>query len=116
MDEIWSVLENVSYPATKTQLVEHATAAGARPDQVERLEALSAESYADEDQLGRSLARTRAGSNPGLVAITPEPCEQCGFPRMPGEPHSCVEEKARFAETVQTITDEFETFDDGSAA
>jgi hypothetical protein len=31
---------------------------------------------------------------------------------MPGEPHSCIEEKARFADGARSVTDEFEIPED----
>ena len=111
MDEIWSVLGNVSYPTDREILVATATAAGARDDLLERLLALPETPFHDEVRLGRALARTRASSNPSLVAIAAEPCPNCGFPVVPGRAHSCIEEKARFAESVQNTTDEFETLD-----
>jgi hypothetical protein len=112
MDEIWTALNDVTFPASREQLVEAATAAGARPEIVSRLETLPREHYADQDELGRHLVRSRAESNTGLVTISAEVCESCGFPRYPGKPHSCIEEKARFAESAQSVTDEFEIPDE----
>ena len=54
-------------------------------------------------------------SNPSVVAITAEVCERCGFPRTAGESHSCVEQKALFAESVNGVTDTFERFDESTA-
>lgn len=116
MDEIWTVLENVSYPTTKADLIRTAIAADSRHGLVERLEALPHEEYADAHELGIALTGSRAESNPALVAITAEPCEKCGFPRVPGEPHSCIEEKARFADSVNDVTDEFDAIDDGKTS
>jgi hypothetical protein len=116
MEEIWAVLQDVTYPTTKADLVVVAIAAGARPDLVERLESLPEDGYANADELGRDLSSSRASSNPALVAITLEPCPECGFPRVPGEAHSCIEEKARFAESANRVTDEFEALDDGRTA
>jgi hypothetical protein len=31
---------------------------------------------------------------------------------VPGKPHSCIEEKALFAESANKLTDEFETLDE----
>jgi hypothetical protein len=112
VDEIWTVLEGVAYPAEREALIASATAAGAREDLLYRLNALPDTTFNDADHLGRALARTRAASNPALVSIAALPCEHCGFPVISGQPHSCIEEKARFAESVQNITDEFETLDD----
>jgi hypothetical protein len=116
MDEIWTVLENVSFPATKAEIIGHVIAADARHGLVERIEHLPQDRYETADELGRALSSTRAESNPALVAITAEPCENCGFPIVPGEPHSCIEEKARFAESVQGVTEEFEVIDDGETS
>lgn len=104
-------LGKVEYPAAKSQLVEVARAAGAPPEFVERLEQLEQDRYEDADSLGRELSRSRASSNPSMVALNPEPCEKCGFLRMPGEEHSCLEEKAQFADGVKSISDEFDTID-----
>ena len=112
MDEIWSVLEGVTYPTDREALLATATAAGARADLLERLHALPDTQFDDEPRLGRALARTRASSNPSMVSIAAQPCPNCGFPMVAGRPHSCIEEKARFAESVQNITDEFETLDE----
>jgi len=105
-------LDSVRYPASKGELIEAATAAGAPPEYLDRLERLKEDRYDDPDLLGRELARSRASSNPSMVALTPEPCPNCGFLRVPGEEHSCLDEKARFAESVRSITDEFETLDE----
>lgn len=116
MDEIWTALENVSYPATKAELISHALTVNARHGLVERLERLPHERYENADELGLVLSSSRAESNPSMVTISAEPCEKCGFPIVPGEPHSCIEEKARFAESVQKVTDEFEIIDDGQTS
>ena len=107
-------LDAVRYPAGRSELIAAATAAGAPPEFIDRLENLSHDRYDDADTLGRELARSRASSNPANVAITPEPCPNCGFLRVPGEEHSCIEAKARFADTVRGITDEFEIPDESS--
>src|SRR5207247_2499983 len=60
------------------------------------------------------LVYRRADSNPGLVAISAEVCESCGFARTPGEPHSCIEEKALFSDSVNAVTAEFERFDEST--
>jgi hypothetical protein len=112
VDEIWSALKGLSYPVTREMLLNAAAVAGARDDLVERLQMLPNRSFADADDLGRALRRTRATSNPALVALDAKPCEHCGFPVIPGKPHSCIEEKALFAESVQNVTDEFEAIDD----
>jgi hypothetical protein len=111
-DAINALLESVSYPTTKRELLAAATARHLAPAVLERLAALPGGHLADPDDVGHALARSRAASNPALVAITAEPCEICGFPRRPGEPHSCIEEKARFAESANSVTDEFEILDD----
>jgi hypothetical protein len=69
---------------------------------------LPADRYESADEVARDLVRRRAESNPSLVAITAEPCPDCGFPRVPGQAHSCVEEKARFAESANAMTDRFD--------
>ena len=115
MDELLDMLAGVTFPATKDDLIATALAAGASEEALARVKGLDEGSYDDADQVGRELARTRASSNPSLVAIMPEPCPDCGFLKMPGEPHSCIEEKARFADSVQSVTDEFDTIDDAPA-
>jgi hypothetical protein len=112
MDEIWGVLNDVNYPASRQDLIDSAIAADAPHDLVHRLEALPEDRYETADDLGRDLARSRAGSNPALVAIMAEPCEHCGFMVVPGKPHSCIEEKALFAESANKLTDEFEILDE----
>jgi hypothetical protein len=112
MDELLGTLGDVAYPATKDELIAAAFAGGASEEALVRLKALDGDSYDNADQVGRALVRSRASSNPSLVAIVPEPCPECGFLKMPGEPHSCIEEKARFADSVQSVTDEFNTLDD----
>ncbi|MEA2494666.1 MAG: hypothetical protein QOJ29_2577 [Thermoleophilaceae bacterium] len=108
MDELLVALQNVSYPATRQDLID----ALARGDAtLARLEALPKERYDSADEVERDLVMRRAESNPSLVAITIEPCPECGFPRVPGKPHSCVEEKARFAESANAVTDEFDIMD-----
>src|SRR4051794_7465337 len=101
VDEIWAVLEDVSYPVDRDALIAHATGAGAGDEVLARLQALPARTFDDADHLGRALVRTRAESNSSFVSIQAEPCPNCGFPVVPGEAHSCIEEKARFAESVQ---------------
>jgi hypothetical protein len=113
VDEIWTVLEGIDYPVSKDALVATATGVGARDDLLHRLSLLPEKTFGDAEQLGRALSRTRAASNPALVAITAEPCPDCGFPMPHGQPHSCIEEKARFAESVHAVTDDFETLDEG---
>ena len=112
MNEIWS-LEDLSYPVTKDGLLEAAATANAGRDLIESLELLPNRSFGDADDLGRALRRSRATTNPGIVAINAVPCENCGFPVVPGKPHSCIEEKALFAESVQNVTDEFDSIDGG---
>jgi hypothetical protein len=112
MDEIWAVLNEVTYPASRQDLIDRAIAADARHDLVHRLEALPEDRYENADDLGRDLSRSRAGSNPALVAIVAEPCPHCGFMVVPGKPHSCIEEKALFAESANKLTDEFEILDE----
>lgn len=104
-------LDGVRYPAMKADLVRAATDAGAPPEYLDRLDRLEEDRYEDADSLGRELARSRASSNPHMVALVPQPCEKCGFLRTPGDDHSCIDEKAAFADAVQSITDEFETLD-----
>jgi hypothetical protein len=116
MDEIWAVLNDVTYPATRQDLIDSAIAAAAPHDLVHRLEALPEDHYANADDLGRDLSRSRAASNPALVALVAEPCEHCGFMVVPGKPHSCIEEKALFAESANKLTDEFEILDEGREA
>jgi uncharacterized protein DUF2795 len=111
-DAMSALLASASYPTSKRELIAAATERHLAPAVVERLAALPSGQLADSGAVGRALAKSRASSNPALVAITAEPCEHCGFPRRPGEPHSCIEEKARFAESANSVTDEFEILDD----
>lgn len=114
-DELAALLESVPYPTTKPGLIAAAAQRGFPIEILERIERLPGGYFRDADEVGRELAKSRASSNPGLVTITAEICETCGFARRPGEPHSCVEEKARFAESAKSVTEEFETLDDGRA-
>ena len=114
MNERARYLAAVEYPVARSELIEAATAAGAPPEFLERLHGLAQDRYEDPDSLGRELVRTRASSNPSMVTLTPEPCPNCGFMRIPGEEHSCLEEKAQFADTVRSITDEFEIPDEST--
>jgi hypothetical protein len=82
---------------------------------VARLEALEGTRYASADDLSSELFGQRAESNASVVAITAGPCERCGFLRTAGESHSCVEEKALFADAVNGVTDAFERFDESTA-
>jgi hypothetical protein len=111
-DAITALLESVSYPTAKRELIAAATERDLASAVVEWLAALPDEQLADPGAVGRALAKSRASSNPALVAVTAEPCEHCGFPRRPGEPHSCIEEKARFAESANSVTEEFQGLDD----
>ena len=112
-DELTALLEHVAYPTTKAELIAAAAERRLPTAILERLEALPGGRIEDRDQVGRALAKSRASSNPSLVAIMAEPCEKCGFLRKPGEPHSCIEEKARFAESANSVTDEFDTLEEG---
>jgi hypothetical protein len=109
MEELLEALQHVSYPATRQELIE-ALAAGDPSDATRaRLESLPGEQYDNADEVARDLVRRRAESNPSLVTISAEPCPDCGFPRIPGQVHSCVEEKARFAESANAVTDQFDS-------
>jgi hypothetical protein len=57
----------------------------------------------------------RPETNSSVVAITAEVCERCGFPRTAGESHSCIEEKALFAESANGVTGTFERIDESTA-
>ena len=114
MDDIEPHLQNVQFPAGRHELIDAAREAGAPTALISRLEALGDRQYSNVEAVRQGLMRRRAESNPGLVAIAAEVCEQCGFPRMPGKPHSCIEEKARFAESAQAVTDEFDLIDDAA--
>lgn len=108
VDELLAALERLNYPATREQLLDWLAAEGLDGPTLARVEALREGRYASAEQVSEALVERRAESNPSLVAITAEPCPSCGFPRLPGEPHSCIEEKARFAEGARSVTDEFE--------
>lgn len=112
MDELLAALGELDYPATREQLIDRLAARGAESATLARIEALRKERYDSAEEVSQDLVRRRAESNASLVAISAEPCPSCGFPRMPGEPHSCVEEKARFADGARSVTDEFEIPED----
>jgi len=112
VDDLLAALEKLDYPATREQLIERLAATGAADATLARVEALPQERYDSAEQVSRDLVRRRAESNPSLVTISAEPCPDCGFPRMPGEAHSCIEEKARFADGARSVTDEFEIPED----
>lgn len=114
MDDIGETLVKVRFPASRQELVAAARDADAPGAMIARLEALGSERYDSIESVRRALMARRAESNPSLVAIVAEVCERCGFPRAPGEPHSCVEEKARFADSVQAVTDEFDRIDENA--
>jgi hypothetical protein len=106
------LVASIAYPTTKPDLMAAAIRQGLPVAVLERIEALPAGHIEDADQLGRALAKSRASSNPTLVSITLDVCDTCGFARSPGEPHSCVEEKARFTESANSVTEEFDALDD----
>ena len=108
MDELFAALDGLDYPATREQLIDRLAATGADDAMLARVEALPKERYDNAEEVSHDLVRRRAESNPSLVAISAEPCPSCGFARLPGEPHSCIEEKARFADGARSVTDEFE--------
>jgi anti-sigma regulatory factor (Ser/Thr protein kinase) len=112
MDEIWAVLQQMRYPASRQELIDQATATGASAAIIARMEVLPGEQYQNAEEVSRDLVDGRAESNPALVAITAEVCEGCGFLRVPGEPHSCLEEKALFADSANAVSDEFEAIDE----
>jgi anti-sigma regulatory factor (Ser/Thr protein kinase) len=112
MDEIWGVLRQVRYPATRSDLIDCARAGDASTASVARLEALPGEQYESAEAVSQDPVDRRAESNPALVAITAEVCDRCGFPRVPAEMHSCIEEKARFADSVNAVSDEFDAIDE----
>ena len=112
-EEIQAFVESVAYPTTKPDLIAVAIERDLPVSVLERIEALPGGQIEDSDQLGRALAKSRASSNPSLVTITTEACETCGFPIRSGVAHSCVEEKARFAESANRVTEEFEALDGG---
>jgi hypothetical protein len=115
MDDIPELLEQVEYPATRQDLIDAAAASDPSPAIVVRLLALESRLYEDAGDVASDLFGGRAESNASLVTITAEPCEHCGFPRMPHESHSCVEEKALFADSANAMTDEFDRFDESTA-
>lgn len=116
MEDIIGRLEHVRYPATRSDLIDTAVASGLTPESVARLRSLDPDKhYETADEVAGELVDRRAGSNPSIVAITPEVCERCGFARTPGEAHSCVEEKALFAESVRGVLDSFERIDESNA-
>lgn len=115
MEDILVLLRHVEYPATCQQLIDHAAASDLTFTAVARLEALVGRSYESADAVSYELFGRRAESNPSVVAITAEACERCGFPRTAGESHSCVEEKALFADAVNGVTDTFERSDESTA-
>jgi anti-sigma regulatory factor (Ser/Thr protein kinase)/predicted Zn-ribbon and HTH transcriptional regulator len=115
LSDVWTVVQQVNYPATREEIVATATAAPAPTSVVTRLEALESECYEDAEAVSLELVDRRTESNPGLLAITAEVCERCGFSRKPCEPHSCIEEKALFSESVNEVTATFDRFDESTA-
>jgi anti-sigma regulatory factor (Ser/Thr protein kinase) len=113
LSDVWTVLQGIGYPATREKIVAAGVAAGAT-SVVTRLEGLDHESYEDAEAACLELVYRRAEMNPGVVAITAEVCERCGFARTPGEPHSCIEQKALFSESVNAVTAAFERFDESA--
>ena len=115
MDDITHLLVKVEFPAGRDALLAAARADNAPAAVIARLEAIDDHQYETIDAVHRALAKRRAESNPALVSVVPEVCETCGFMKAPGEPHSCIEAKAQFAETVRAITDEFESIEDSTS-
>jgi anti-sigma regulatory factor (Ser/Thr protein kinase) len=115
LGDVWTVLQGVAYPAARDEIVAAALAAAGTTSVSTRLEGLDHESYDDAEAACLELVYRRAESNPGLVAIRAEVCERCGFARTPGEPHSCIEEKALFSESVNAVTAAFDRFDESTA-
>ena len=111
-DHVTTLLGTVIFPTTKPELLATAIDLGLPEAILDRIDSLPTGPLDNADAVGRELAKTRASSNPSMVAITAEPCPDCGFPRRPGEPHSCIEEKARFADSANKVTDEFEILDE----
>jgi anti-sigma regulatory factor (Ser/Thr protein kinase) len=115
LSDVWTILQGVGYPATRGEIVGAALAAAGETSVVTRLEGLDHESYEDAEAACLELVYRRAEMNTGFVAITAEVCECCGFARAPGEPHSCIEEKALFSESVNAVTAAFDRFDESTA-
>lgn len=106
MEELFATLDKLDYPITREHLIERVAAGGADSATLARLEALPKQRYDSVEEVSRDLFRRRAESNPSLVTINAEPCPNCGFARLPGQPHSCIEEKARFADGARSVTGE----------
>jgi hypothetical protein len=115
VEEIHVLLKRVEYPASREDLIDAAVAGDLTFASVARLQNLEGRRYESADDVSEDLFGRRAESNPSVIAITAEPCERCGFPRTAGEPHSCIEEKALFAESVNAVTGTFERFDESTA-
>jgi hypothetical protein len=115
MEDILVLLQHVEYPATRQQLIDQAAASGLTFAGVSRLQALESRRYQSVDDVSDDLFGRRAESNPSVVAITAEVCERCGFPRTAGELHSCIEQKALFAESANGVTETFERLDESTA-
>jgi hypothetical protein len=116
MEDILALLERVKYPASRRDLINAAIAGDLTVGSVARLRSLDRDKYYETaDEVSDAIVGRRAESNPSVVAITAEVCERCGFPRTPGEAHSCVEEKALFAESVNGVTDAFDRIDESAA-
>jgi hypothetical protein len=115
-DDMTQLLAKVPYPTGRDALLAAAHDDDAPTTVIARLEALDGDKeYATVEAVERALSKRRAESNPALVSVVAEVCETCGFMKVPGEPHSCIEEKAQFADAVQAITDEFESIDDSTS-
>jgi Protein of unknown function (DUF2795) len=115
MEDILVLLERVDFPATRQDLIDAAAKRDLPLAMVARLHPLESRRYEDADDVADDLFGCRAESNPSDVAITAEACERWGFPRTAGEWHSCIEEKALFAESVNAATGTFERFDESTA-
>jgi hypothetical protein len=116
MEDIFALLEHVRYPASRLDVINAAVASDLTSESIARLRSLDPDKrYGTADEVAGELVVRRAESNPSIVAITPEVCERCGFAHAPGEAHSCVEEKALFAESVQGVSDSFERIDESNA-
>src|SRR3954465_2179620 len=114
LSDVWTVLQGVGYPATRGEIVGAALDAAAVRSVVTRLQGLDHESYEDAEAACLELVYRRAEMNTGLVAITAEVCERCGYASPPGEVPSCIEERAVFSEAANAVTAAFERFDEST--
>jgi hypothetical protein len=85
LDELYATLRDAHFPATKDELIQAATAAGAPEDVIHALRAIPPEQYRNKEEVGRSVQidpaaerfltpgqlaeQSRLGGEPGLGQV-----------------------------------------------